>query len=143
MKQRVSHPSSLLRKGLSSIWQIRFIRYLSMGFINTVFGYLLFVFFIYIGFHYILASLIGTLIGALFSYMTMSNYVFSKGKKSVIWRFIMVYMILYGVTILLLTIGQLIISNMYINGFICTLITSLMSYLINYHIVFRAYYETH
>lgn len=73
----------------------KFVRFLFVGVINTLFGYGLFLFFIWIGMHYSLALLFGNVLGILFNYKTTGYIVFETKSNKLIIHFFMVYGIVY------------------------------------------------
>ncbi|HEY3172096.1 MAG TPA: GtrA family protein [Thermoanaerobaculia bacterium] len=87
---------------LRSLWQVRFLRFLLVAALNTVFGYSLFASLILLGIHYPLAAAIGTVIGILFNFQTTGRLVFERHDLSLILRFFAVYGISYVVGVGLL-----------------------------------------
>ncbi len=85
-----------------SLLKIRFIRFLLVAALNTVFGYSLFAALIVLGIHYPLAAAIGTVIGILFNFQTTGRLVFERHDLSLILRFFAVYGISYVVGVSLL-----------------------------------------
>ncbi len=73
----------------------KFVRFLFVGVINTLFGYGLFLFFIWIGMHYSLALLFANVLGILFNYKTTGYIVFETKSNKLIIHFFMVYGIVY------------------------------------------------
>jgi len=91
-------PRALLR----SLLRIRFLRFLLVAGLNTVFGYGLFAALILIGLRYPLAAAIATVIGILFNFQTTGRLVFGRHDLSLILRFLAVYAISYVVGIALI-----------------------------------------
>jgi putative flippase GtrA len=91
-------PLALLR----SLLRIRFLRFLLVAGLNTVFGYGLFAALILIGLRYPLAAAIATVLGILFNFQTTGRLVFGRHDLSLILRFLAVYVIGYVVGIVLL-----------------------------------------
>jgi len=91
-------PVALLR----SLLRIRFLRFLLVAGLNTVFGYGLFAALILIGLRYPLAAAIATVLGILFNFQTTGRLVFGRHDLSLILRFLAVYVIGYVVGIVLL-----------------------------------------
>jgi putative flippase GtrA len=87
---------------LRRVMQVRFIRFLLVAALNTVFGYSLFAAMILAGIHYPLAAAIGTVIGILFNFQTTGRLVFERHDPSLILRFFGVYGISYIVGVGLL-----------------------------------------
>ena len=72
-----------------SRWQ--FVRFIGVGIINTVFGYSLFVLFIFSGLHYVWASFFGTVLGVIFNFFTTGRLVFNNLDHSRLPWFFGVY----------------------------------------------------
>jgi putative flippase GtrA len=95
-------PSRRVAARLRSLWQVRFLRFLLVAGLNTVFGYALFAGLILLGIAYPLAAAIGTVIAVLFNFQTTGRLVFERHELSLILRFFAVYGISYVVGVLLL-----------------------------------------
>ena len=128
------HLQSLVRK----FWKNQLFRFLIVGGINTLFGYLIYAFFIFIGLHYTLAALLGQICGILFNFNTTGRIVFYNTRKSLLFRFIGVYTFTYFVNIFFLRLFSLINFNMYVAGAILVLPIALLSYYLNKTYVFSA-----
>lgn len=115
----------------------QFVRFVLIGIVNTIFGYSLFVFLLYIGLHYTLAVLIGTIIGVLFNFKTTGNFVFNSKENKLLIKFICVYGIIYLLNISSLYIFELFQINLYIAGAILIIPMALISYVLNKKIVFK------
>jgi putative flippase GtrA len=113
------------------------IRFIFAGVVNTVFYYLLYSLFIYFGLDYKISVLLATLFGVFFSFKTFSRYVFKSGDNSGVYRFVLVYIVLYFSNIFLISIFELYVQNYYISGFIATLCCAVLSFVLNKWYVFR------
>jgi putative flippase GtrA len=84
------------------IWAHRFLRFLFVGGINTLFGYSVFALFILAGVHYAVAALLSTVLGMLFNFKTTGIIVFRSHDNRLILRFLGVYGLTYvlGVAVL-------------------------------------------
>lgn len=84
------------------LWKIenKFLRFLFVGGINTAFGYLLFLFLIWIGLHYVVALLISQIFGVLFNYKTTGYIVFQNKSNNLLIKFFLVYAFIYLVNVL-------------------------------------------
>jgi putative flippase GtrA len=114
-----------------------FIRFLFVGGINTLFGYGLFAFFIYLHLHYSVASLLSTVLGVLFNFKTTGKLVFKSSDNRLIVRFFAVYGMVYVVNILFLKGFKWLGLNFYIAGAILVLPLAILSYILNRRFVFR------
>ncbi len=115
----------------------RFVKFLFVGVINTLFGYGVFAFFNFLHFHYTVSTLLATILGILFNFKTTGVIVFKNNDNKLLIRFLAVYTLMYFVAILelkLLTMINLI--NMYINYAMIILPNALLSYLLMKNFVF-------
>ncbi len=118
-------------------WNYKFFRFLIIGVINTVFGYGVFAFLIYIGLHYTLAVLLGTIMGILFNFKTLGKFVFRNCKNRLIFRFVTVYFVTYWLNVFLISVFKDIVEgNMYFAGFLATIPVSVLAFLLNKYFVF-------
>ena len=113
------------------------LKFIYTGIINTIFYYILFSVFIYIELDYKFAVLLATLIGIIFSFKTFSKYVFDNQDNKLIFKFFIIYIVLYFTNILLIAIFNLMIVNIYINGLIATLMCAILSFGLNKKFVFK------
>jgi len=115
----------------------RFIKFLVVGVLNTAFGYSLFAFFLFIGLHYVLASLLGTIIGILFNFKTTGRLVFDSSDNTLISRFFGVYTFIYIFNIIMLRLFEINgFVDMYINGLILLIPSAVVSFVLNKNFVF-------
>lgn len=120
-----------------SVEQRRFIKFLLVGVLNTLFGYAVFALFVYLGFHYSLASLLSTILGVLFNFRTTGRLVFNNRNNSLLWRFAMVYTVVYGCNVGLLRVMDGYSINMYVAGAVVVFPLALLSYFLNKRFVFE------
>jgi len=111
--------------------------FIKIGMINTIFYYLVYIFFLFIGFNYYFSALLATSIGVLFNFKTFGKYVFFNEDKSRIIRFIATYTILYIVNILFINIFNYILNNYYFSGFLSIFPYSFFSFILNKKFVFN------
>ena len=113
-------------------------KFLIVGIVNTIFGYSLFALLIFMGVHYSVAVLIGTVIGILFNFKTTGNIVFENKDNKLIFHFIAVYTIIYFINIgglwFLQEVGM---KNMYIAGAIMIVPSAAISFYLNKVFVFK------
>lgn len=121
---------------LSRLWQSRFPHFILIGIINTAFGYGVFALLLYLGLHYKLAILLSTCLGILFNFNTIGNFVFKQQEKSLLWRFIAIYGILYFINIYLIKGFYSVYPNYYLAGLLSTLILPILSFSLNKYFVF-------
>jgi putative flippase GtrA len=118
-------------------WSIRFIRFLFVGGINTLFGYGVYTGLILLHLHYALASLISTIAGIFFNFFTVGNFVFRNKDSKLVFRFFAVYGITYLINLGFLKVFNNMHMNMVLAGAILLLPISLISYTLNRLLVFR------
>jgi putative flippase GtrA len=118
-------------------WSIRFVRFLFVGGINTLFGYLVFSVFILLQIHYAIASLLATIIGVLFNFFTTGKIVFRNNDPKLLIKFFGVYGIIYLINLLFLKIFDTYHVNMLIAGAILVFPVAILSYFLNKALVFR------
>lgn len=73
----------------------RLIKFLAVGFINTIFGYGVYYFGLLMGLHYGLAISIATILGVLFNFKSIGSLVFKSKDNSRLCKFIFVYILIY------------------------------------------------
>lgn len=76
------------------------IRFLVVGCVNTIVGYSVFAFLIFVGLQYLLANLIATTVGVITSYFLNKYFTFKKHGKSIfeILRFGLVYLLSFALS---------------------------------------------
>jgi putative flippase GtrA len=114
-----------------------FIRFLLVGGINTLFGYGMFAFFLFLNLHYAIASLLSTIVGVLFNFKTTGRLVFQSNDNRLIVRFFAVYGMVYVLNVLLLKAFKWIGLDLYLSGAILILPLAIVSYLLNKRFVFK------
>ncbi|HSW70209.1 MAG TPA: GtrA family protein [Gammaproteobacteria bacterium] len=112
------------------------VKFLFVGALNTLFGYLLFAGLIWAGLKYPYALLAATCLGILFNFKSLGVLVFNNGKNQLLLRFIVLYGVLYFINISLLYGLNLIFHNIYLNGIIAMLLVALISFFCNKHFIF-------
>lgn len=116
----------------------QFIKFLFVGVLNTIFAYFIYAFFIFIGVNYVLSSLFATIAGILFNFKTTGTIVFNNKKNSLLFKFFLVYLLSYILSIIMLKTFIICgIKNLYIAGFITLILSALISYELNKNFVFK------
>lgn len=103
---------------------------------NTIFGYSLFSLFMWLGLHYSVSIGLATILGALFNFKTIGGLVFASHDNAKIFKFMMVYAIVYMVNIVGMYLMLKIESNAYLSGAILLLPLAILSYFLNSKLVF-------
>ena len=110
--------------------------FIVIGAVNTLFGYGVFAFFIFIGIHYTIAVLLGTILGICFNFKTLGSIVFKNFRYRLFFKFVIVYAITYFISIGLIKGLLIMINNLYVNGAISVVFCAFISYFLNKYFVF-------
>jgi len=114
----------------------QFHRFIVVGILNSIVGYSLFAFFIYVGLHYVVASLFATILGVFFNFHSIGKLVFKQHNYRLIFRFFSVYCITYLLNILFLYFFDKLDVDMYLAGFLLLAPIAVISFLLNKFYVF-------
>jgi len=115
----------------------KFVKFLIVGFINTVFGYSVFALFVFFNFHYTIASLLSTILGVLFNFKTIGQLVFNNNNNNLLIKFIGVYTVSYSLNVAFLRIFNIFNINMFIAGAVLVLPMAVISFTLNQKFVFK------
>lgn len=126
-----------MKKLIAQVLNNQLLRYLIVGVINTAFGYGIFCILIFLSVPYKMAVLFSTILGVLFNFHTIGKLVFKNKRKSLIFKFILVYMAQYYINITLISITIKFGINIYLAGAISTLFCAMISFIFNKHLVFK------
>lgn len=125
---------------LANLFRVKseFIKFLLVGGLNTLFGYTCFALFIFLGFGDVLAPFFANFLGILFNFKTYGHLVFKNTDNSLIFKFFIVYAIVYVSNVLgLILFAKAGLENRYISGFILLLPLALLAYYLNSKYVFN------
>lgn len=114
----------------------QFISFLLVGGINTLFGYGVYVLFIYLNVNYFFSSLISLFFGIMFNFLTIGKFVFGKLNFKKINKFICFYLFLYVLYVFFIKIFSLWQSNLYICGMFAVIFISIISFIVNKYFIF-------
>lgn len=115
-----------------------FIRFLIAGSINTINAYLVFALFIFLDFHYTLATFLGGASSVIIGFFLMSGFVFQKERQGRFIPFVMLFLGLYLTNIMIQWgLHETGIKNDYIAGAIALIIAVTLSFFANRNLVFR------
>lgn len=111
----------------------QFIRFIYVGGINTAFGYSVYVFSIFVGFSYYVATFFSTCLGIIFNFTTTGTIVFKNKKRdlNLFLKFILTNIFLYLLRIECIRIINLFASNMYLSGFAAIIPISILTFFLN------------
>lgn len=111
--------------------QNKFIRFIFVGGINTLFGLGVYCLMILVGLSYIWATLISQVLGVFFNFMTTGTLVFENSDKKLIFKFIISYILTYFINVGINRVTQLSFGlNEYFSGIVAIIISALISFLI-------------
>jgi putative flippase GtrA len=124
-------PKKFKRHQIVEVWN-----YYKIGVINTLFGFSLYSFLVFVGINLFVAQIIGQIIGMIFNYFTYSRHVFSTYEKSVS-RYVGAYTINYMIGVALLFGVHSFIKSPYIAGITTTIILSGINFFLLKGLAFR------
>lgn len=117
----------------------QFVTFLFVGVLNTLVGYILYAFFVWVGCNYIFAPLFSTILGVLFNFKTIGVIVFKSHNNRLLGKFFGVYGMVYVCNVLgLKCLDKVGVTNMYIAGAILVLPLALLGFCLNKKWVFKA-----
>ena len=120
------------------LFNIRFVRFIFVGGINTLFGYGVFTILILLKVWYPAALFAATVMGVIFNYFTIGRIVFRKKGSEFILRFAAVYAIVYCINLgLLKLINGVLDINILIAQIICIFPVVVLNYFLQKRVVFR------
>lgn len=133
MIESVNRIKELVKSG----FDLKIVRFFFVAGINTAFGYGVFVLFLLIGLHYVLAGFLATVIGIFFNFKTYGILVFKNKSNKLILRFLFVYFVTYCVAISFIWAFSLVNVNHYIASAIIAIPNALLGYYLNKKLVFE------
>ena len=136
--QRTSQERVSARYLIRSFWENRFLRFLFIGAINTVFGYFAYALLVILGIDYRIALTISTVLCVLFNFYTNGRFVFRNASKQILLKFIFLNILMYilnqGILISFVSLGM----GKLVSQAIIIPIVVILSFVINKNWVFRA-----
>ncbi len=121
---------------LKTGYDLKIIRFFFVAGLNTIFGYGIFAFFLFIGLHYTIAGFIATVLGILFNFKMYGILVFKNKSNKLIFRFLLVYFITYCVGIFFIWALERVNINNYYALMIIAIPNALLAYILNKKLVF-------
>ena len=115
----------------------RFVRFLVVGGVNTVFSYVTFAVFILLRVPYPIAAFVATVLSVLFNFKSYGRFVFESHDNSLILRFFLVYGICYVVGLGPLAWGKAHGVSLLLIAAVFLLPMAALSYTLNRLLVFR------
>lgn len=95
---------SFLKVWYGRLWSNQFLRFLVVGVLNTIVGYLLYIIGLWIGLSYQIALICSTILGVTFNFFTTGRIVFQNTTLGKMIGFFAVYGIMLVVNLILLTL---------------------------------------
>lgn len=112
------------------------LRFGVVGAVNTGFSFGLYLVLVWLGLHYAAANLLATVAGILFSFRTQGRFVFRDTRWRKLWRFVPVWLGLFCVNTLLITVFMRLGLDAYRAGAAALVPSILLSYAVQKHFVF-------
>ena len=120
--------------------QKQIVAFIVIGGVNTLFGYFVYAFLIFMGLYYPLAMFLSTCAGILFNFKTTGKVVFGYSNYNALSKFISVYAVVYIFNIAMIQLIQLFMDNLYWAGFVALIPAAVLSFVLNKFVVFRSLY---
>lgn len=118
-----------------------FFLFVLTGVINTVFGYSIFAISIFVGVQSWLALMLSTVLGIVFNFKTIGTLVFNSKDNSKFFKFLLIYVLLYGVSLLLVELFMKLGLSAYVSGFVTLFPVAVLSFFLNKTLVFHVVNE--
>lgn len=115
---------------------LRLARFGIVGFVNTIFAYLVFALSLRIGCHFALATLIGSAFGMATGYRLHGRFVFANPGKGRFMRFALIFVLMYMLSVGIQAVARS-TCNGYFAGAIAAFITIPTSFILNRNFVFH------
>ena len=125
----------MCRSDLGEFIQSKLVKFLTVGILNTLFGYAVFAILLFVGFAYPVALFLATIIGVIFNFFNFGKVVFSDHCDWMKFlKFVAVYVAIYAVNgVGLRILVQYFMLNPYVGQLICMTPSVLLSwFLMNY-----------
>jgi putative flippase GtrA len=138
-RTRVSHTDKFMTFKFTQ--KAQFFRFVLVGILNSAVGYGLFALFIYLGLHYALANLVATILAVCFNFFSTGKLVFKQtggGGTATAVRFVLVYALLYGVNVLLLSVLLKTGLTEYLAGLLLIPVIAVLAYILHSQFTFRS-----
>ena len=117
--------------------KFKFIRYLFVGALNTLFSLTVYWILVFFGVHYSLAVFISNMLGVLFNYKTTGKLVFESNSNKLILKFFAVYLFIYLLSIASLKLLFIIGVDKYLGAVVIALPMAVISFFLNKKFVFK------
>lgn len=124
---------------IKTIFDSKILKFLILGGLNTFFAYSILVFFLYIDFHYTIATLIAAIISIFSGYILNKYLVFNSNKSKNIFLYYIYWFVMYNINILIqfILLDYFISKNLYLNSLVSTLLVTILNFFINKNYFFK------
>lgn len=121
----------------SELLNLRTVRFILVGCLNTIFSYCIYAIFLLTGLSYMVSNFLALVMGIFFSFRTQKILVFRDSSRNLFWRFVFAWIIIYFFNIFF--IGKLIEAglNEYTSGALTIVPITTLSYIFQKFFVFR------
>ena len=113
------------------------IKFVLTGLLNTLFYYSIYALFLFFSFNYIIAVVLATAVGMLFSFKTFGKFVFQKNDNGLLSKFLLVTLINTFLNIVIIFLLKEYNLDDYTAGAIATFIVAINSFTLNKFFVFK------
>lgn len=116
-----------------------FFKFIFFGGLNTIFAYSILALFLYLEYHYSIATLIASVISIFSGYFINKFFVFNSKKPKNILLYSLFWFTIYNLSIFIqyFLLEIIVIENLYFNSFIATSITVIVSFITNKYYFFK------
>jgi putative flippase GtrA len=118
--------------------KLKFLRFLVIGVVNTVFGYALFALLIWSNIPYPIAIGLATACGIAFNFQTTGKLVFDGAPRQRLGRFVSVYFFIYCINVGSLNLLLAKELNIYVANALLIIPLAILSYLLQQKFVFKS-----
>jgi putative flippase GtrA len=121
-----------IKLNVMNFFDLKLIKFLTAGMLNTVFGYSVYAGLLYIEAPYLIALFIATVAGVIFNYLNFGRMVFhSNNNWSIFRKFIVAYGVIYGVNaIFLQALTKKFLLSPYLGQMICIPLSVFLSWVL-------------
>jgi putative flippase GtrA len=112
------------------------LRFLVVGGINTGFSYCVYVVLAFTGLNYALANLGSLIAGILFSFKAQGRFVFRNSDRSLFWRFVLCWALIYAANVWFITQAMRMGLNKYAAGAGAIPAIAVLSFVVQRYVVF-------
>lgn len=111
-------------------------RFVVVGSVNTLFSYLVYSLFLFLGLPYQLANFLSLVVGILFSFKTQGRFVFGNRSNRLFGRFVASWLLVYVGSISLIGVMVRHGIDAYLAGFLALPFTTALSFVVQKYVVF-------